>query len=98
MLVLGFPLGFLASGVFSGMGPFLTELYPTFLRGSGQGFAYNFGRAIAALNVWFVGLFSAGLPLGQAIGIFALIAYGLVVIAALLLPETSGRMLTTEAK
>jgi MFS family permease len=98
MLVLGFPLGFLASGIFSGMGPVLTELYPTFLRGSGQGFAYNFGRAIAALNVWFVGLLSASLPLGQTIGIFALIAYGLVVIAALLLPETSGRVLTTEAK
>jgi len=29
MLVLGFPLGFFASGVFSGMGPFLTELFPT---------------------------------------------------------------------
>jgi MFS family permease len=98
MLALGFPLGFLASGIFSGMGPLLTELYPTQIRGSGQGFAYNFGRAIAALNVWFVGLLSASLPLGQAIGIFAVIAYGLVVIAALLLPETSGRVLTAEAK
>lgn len=35
--VLGFPLGFFASGYFSGMGAFLTELYPTRLRGSGQG-------------------------------------------------------------
>ena len=42
--VLGFPLGFFASGYFSGMGAFLTELYPTRLRGSGQGFCYNFGR------------------------------------------------------
>ena len=33
--VLGFPLGFFASGYFSGMGAFLTELYPTRLRGSG---------------------------------------------------------------
>jgi MFS family permease len=38
MLVLGFPLGFFAQGVFSGMGPFLTELFPTRMRGSGQGF------------------------------------------------------------
>jgi MFS family permease len=98
MLALGFPLGFLASGIFSGMGPLLTELFPTRIRGSGQGFAYNFGRAIAALNVGFVGLLSASLPLGQAIGTFALIAYGLVSIAALLLPETSGRALTTEAE
>jgi MFS family permease len=91
MLALGFPLGFLASGIFSGMGPLLTELYQTHMRGSGQGFAYNFGRAIAALNVWFVGLLSTVMPLGRSIGVFALMAYGLVVIAALLLPETRGR-------
>ena len=80
------------------MGPVLTELFPTRMRGSGQGFAYNFGRGVAALNLWFVGLLSAILPLGRSIGIFALLAYGLVVIAALLLPETRGRVLTTEAE
>ena len=36
MLVLGFPLGFFASGSFSPMGAFLTELFPSRLRGSGQ--------------------------------------------------------------
>jgi MFS family permease len=99
MLVLGFPLGFFSSGVFSGMGPFLTELFPTRIRGSGQGFAYNFGRAIAALNPLLVGLLSANLAggLGQSIGVFALISYGLLVVAALLLPETRGRRLTAEA-
>lgn len=96
MLWLGFPLGFFASGIFSGMGPFLTELFPTRMRGSGQGFAYNFGRGIAALNPMFVGMLSAKLPLGQSIGVFALIAYGLLIIAALLLPETKGRVLTAE--
>jgi hypothetical protein len=50
MLLLGFPLGFFSEGVFSGMGPFLTELFPTRMRGSGQGFSYNFGRGIAALR------------------------------------------------
>ena len=97
MLYLGFPLGFFASGIFSGMGPFLTELFPTRVRGSGQGFAYNFGRGIAAMNPLFVGMLSATLPLGQSIGVFALIAYGLLIIAALLLPETKGRVLTAEA-
>jgi MFS family permease len=48
MLVLGFPLGFFASGIFSGMGPVLTELFPTSVRGAGQGFCYNFGRGIGA--------------------------------------------------
>ena len=94
IMYLGFPLGFFASGIFSGMGPFLTELFPTRVRGSGQGFAYNFGRGVAALNPLFVGALSAKLPLGQSIGVFAAGAYGLLVIAALLLPETKGRVLT----
>jgi MFS family permease len=96
MLILGFPLGFFASGIFSGMGAFLTENFPTRMRGSGQGFAYNFGRGIGALNPTFVGLLSALLPLGQSIGVFAGIAYGIVVIMALLLPETRGRELTAD--
>jgi len=97
MLFLGFPLGFFASGIFSGMGAFLTENFPTRIRGSGQGFAYNFGRGIAALNPTFVGLLSATLPLGRSIGVFALIAYGIMIAAALALPETKGRELTAEA-
>src|SRR5215471_684321 len=96
MLYLGFPLGFFASGIFSGMGAFLTENFPTRVRGSGQGFAYNFGRGIAALNPFFVGVLSATLPLGQSIGVFAIIAYGILIVAALLLPETKGRVLTAE--
>ncbi|HUN51388.1 MAG TPA: MFS transporter [Candidatus Sulfotelmatobacter sp.] len=96
MLYLGVPLGFIASGIFSGMGPFLTELFPTRIRGSGQGFAYNFGRGIAALNPWFVGKLSATLALGQSIGVFAVIAYGLLILAALALPETRGRELTAD--
>jgi MFS family permease len=94
MMYLGFPLGFFASGIFSGMGPVLTELFPTRVRGSGQGFAYNFGRGVAALNPLFVGMLSAKLPLGQSIGVFAAGAYGLLIVAALLLPETRGRVLT----
>jgi MFS family permease len=97
MLFLGFPLGFFSQGVFSGMGPFLTELFPTRMRGSGQGFTYNFGRGIAAMNPLLVGMLSAVLPLGQSIGVFAVIAYGLLAVAALLLPETKGRVLTAEA-
>ena len=97
MLILGFPLGFFASGIFSGMGAFLTENFPTRIRGSGQGFAYNFGRGIAALNPTFVGLLSATLPLGQSIGVFAVIAYGILIFAALILPETRGQELSAEA-
>lgn len=95
MLLLGFPLGFFASGIFSGMGPILTELFPTELRGTGQGFCYNFGRGLAAFFPALVGALSARMGLGEAIGVLASIAYGLVIVAALLLPETRGRELTT---
>jgi MFS family permease len=97
MLVLGLPLGFFATGIFAGMGALLTESYPTAIRGSGQGFTYNFGRGIASLNPTLVGLFSATLPLGQSIGVFALVAYGFVIAAVLMLPETKGQVLTANA-
>ncbi|WP_398471571.1 MFS transporter [Tardiphaga sp.] len=93
MLFLGFPLGICASAYFSGIGAFLTELFPTRLRGSGQGFAYNFGRGIGALFPALVGYLSAAMPLSKAIAIFAVIAYGLLLIGALLLPETRGKEL-----
>jgi MFS family permease len=93
MLVLGLPLGFFASGIFSGMGPFLTELFPSRVRGSGQGFSYNFGRGIGALFPALVGYLSAWMPLGQAIGVFAIIAYAVLILAALRLPETRGKQL-----
>ena len=92
--LLGFPLGFFATGIFAGMGAFLTENFPTRIRASGQGFAYNFGRGIAAFNPTFVGLLSATLPLGQPIGVFAAGSYGLLIVAALLLPDTKARELT----
>ena len=95
MLVLGFPLGFFASGVFSAMGPFFTEHFPTRVRGVGQGFAYNLGRATGALFPTLVGLLSARIPLGQAIGLFAGLAYATMAIAAFLLPETRGKVLAS---
>ena len=93
MLVLGFPLGFFASGVFSAMGPFFTEHFPTRVRGVGQGFAYNIGRATGALFPTLVGFLSARMPLGEAIGWFAGIAYAVMAVAAFLLPETRGKAL-----
>jgi len=96
MLVLGFPLGFFASGVFSAMGAFYTENFPTRVRGVGQGFAYNLGRATGALFPAMVGTLSDRIPLGQAIGVFAGIAYATMAVAAFLLPETKGKVLAAE--
>jgi MFS family permease len=96
MLVLGFPLGFFASGSFSPIGAFLTELFPTTIRGSGQGFSYNIGRAIGALFPALVGVLSAKMSLGHAIASFAVIAYFVMIAAVLLLPETRGSELATD--
>ena len=93
MLFLGFPLGFFSAGVFSGMGAFFTEHFPTRVRGVGQGFAYNVGRAAGALFPTLVGVLSARIPLGEAIGLFAGIAYATMAVAAFLLPETKGKVL-----
>jgi MFS family permease len=93
MLVLGFPLGFCSAGVFSGMGAFFTENFPTRVRGVGQGFTYNVGRAAGAIFPTLVGVLSARMPLGEAIGLFAGIAYATMAVAAFLLPETKGKVL-----
>jgi MFS family permease len=97
MLFLGFPLGFFASGIYSPIGAFFNELYPTEIRGSGVGFCFNFGRAVGAVFPALVGALSGTISLGQAIGFFAVGAYGLIIIAASLLPETMGQALRSES-
>jgi len=97
MLALGFPLGFFLSGIFSGMGAFLSELYPNAVRGSGQGFCYSIGRAVSAFCPALIGAWSAHVPLGVGIGALTAAGYGLVVAAAWVLPETRGRSLRRAA-
>jgi hypothetical protein len=75
------------------MGAFLTEHFPTRVRGVGQGFTYNIGRAVGALFPTLVGILSTRMPLGEAIGLFAGIAYATMAVAAFLLPETKGKVL-----
>jgi MFS family permease len=92
LLVLGLPLGFFASGIFSGFGSYLAELYPTRARGAGQGFCYNFGRATGALFPTVIGFLSVSIGLAGAIG-FGALGYALCLIALLFLPETRGKEL-----
>jgi MFS family permease len=92
ILFLGFPLGFCMSAIFSGFGSYLAELYPTALRGTGEGFTYNFGRAVGALFPALVGFMASTMGVGGAM-VFGAIAYGIAVLALLGLPETRGREL-----
>ena len=92
LLILGFPLGFFASGIFSGFGSYLSELFPTRARGAGQGFTYNFGRGLGAFFPAIIGYLSSSIGLAGAIG-FGAIGYGLCLIALVFLPETRGKEL-----
>jgi MFS family permease len=96
MLPLGFPLGFFLSGTFSPLGSFFTELFPTSVRGSAQGFTYNFGRAAGSVLPAWVGHLSSihgANGLGRAIAICSASAYAAMIVGALLLPETRGKPL-----
>ena len=97
MFLIGFPLGFFILGIFSGMGACLAELYPSAVRGSGQGFTYSVGRGIGGLCPSLIGLLSTRFPLGDAIAGFTVAAYALVIVSALAIPETRGRVLIESA-
>lgn len=88
MLLLGVPLGFFSAGIPASMGALFSEMYAASMRGAGVGFCYNFGRIVAAGLPALVGILSANLGLGVAIGAIAGGAYLLVAVAVLLLPET----------
>ncbi|MGT2470761.1 MFS transporter [Paraburkholderia terrae] len=97
MLFLSFPLGLFAAGIPATLGALFNELYPQGIRGTGVGFCYNFGRIVSAGFPVLVGHMGNSMPLGSALGIDAGIAYGLVVVAALMLPETRNRRIAAVA-
>jgi predicted MFS family arabinose efflux permease len=90
LLVVGFPLGFFASGCFSGFGSYLAELFPTHARATGGGFCYNVGRGVGALFPGIIGFLAAAIGLGGAIA-FGVFGYVLAIGALAFLPETAGR-------
>jgi MFS family permease len=91
MVALGFPLGFFSSGIMAGCGAYLAELYPNAVRGSGQGFSYNAGRALGAVCPALIGRVSAHGSLADSIGMVAVVAYLVVIATVWCLPETRGR-------
>ncbi|PTQ10261.1 MFS transporter [Sphingomonas oleivorans] len=90
LLALSPVLGLFALGIYSAVGPVLTELYPTSLRGSGMGFCYNIGRGLAGVTPLAVGGSIAALGYAQAIGLYVAASYGAVLFATALLQETRG--------
>ncbi|MEK7407912.1 MAG: MFS transporter [Acidobacteriota bacterium] len=87
LLLLGPLVGFLGSGYFSLFGAMLAELFPTAVRGAGQGLTYNAGRALSALAPYLVGAVADRRGLGAALALNS----GFFLLGAMLiftLPET----------
>ena len=90
LILMGAPFGFFTIGNYATLGPYFTELFPTAIRGSGQSFAYNFGKAAGALAVTCIGILAQSISLAEAIGLVALLGYSVAIVITLLLPETKG--------
>ena len=87
LMLLGPAVGFLGTGFFSLFGAMLAELYPTSVRGTGQGFVYNVGRGFSSLAPWTVGFFADRYGIGAALALnSAFFLAGAVLIFTL--PET----------
>jgi len=106
MLALGFPLGFFVSGNFSGFGSYLAELFPSRMRGSGQGFVYNAARGLASFSpplvgyladhppAWFAQLhWLTTEPLALSIMVVSVSTCALAIATLAFLPETKGKQL-----
>ncbi|VVE77487.1 MFS transporter [Pandoraea sputorum] len=91
MMVLGFLMGVLMQGTFAGVAATISETYPHEIRATGYGVAYNAGRVIGSVFPFMAGWLASGhTTLTLAIPVVAAVGYGLVVIAAIMLPETNG--------
>lgn len=93
VFALGFVVGALQGALASSMLPAYAELFPTHARGHGQGFCLSMGRGLGSLVPTTVGVIAKTLPLGRAMGICALAAYGVAMVATMLFPETRGKRL-----
>jgi MFS family permease len=90
----GFIYGFFQFGMYASFGPFFTELFPTEVRGTGQAFAYNFGRAGSAFFIMLVPLVALSMALSTAMLLVAVGGVAILLVATMLLPETAGRDLS----
>jgi MFS family permease len=95
ILPVGFILGFVNLMMFSPMGSFMTELFPSAVRGVAQGFCYNVGRGIGSVFPALVGFMADQYGLAAAITVLGSLGFALMIIGLLLLPETKGRLLAS---
>ena len=92
LLWLGPVVGFWGTGYFSGFAVITSELFPTAIRGTAMGFAYNTGRIVSAAAPLLVGKVSDQHGMASALGVTS-ISFLAAALLALSIPETRGKPL-----
>ncbi|MDE3200271.1 MAG: MFS transporter [Acidobacteriota bacterium] len=87
LLIVGPLVGFFGTGNFSGFSILSSELFPTSVRGSAMGFAYNIGRIVSAAAPWAIGAISQSAGLSVALA-FTAAGFLLAALIAFALPRT----------
>lgn len=94
LMAIGPLLGFVGHGYFSMFGGFLAELFPTAVRGTGQGLVYNAGRGLGAFAPFTIGVLATvpRIGIGSALALTSafFLAGALLILA---LPDRSGQRL-----
>jgi predicted MFS family arabinose efflux permease len=97
MIAMAVPAGIFVTAFFGWLPKFLTELYPTRIRATGQGFSFNIGRILAGIGVLSAGglvaLFDGRYEKGMMV-MASVYLLGLLVIA--FAPDTGGKMVSDE--
>ena len=94
LMLLSPVLGYVGHGYFSAFGSIIAELYPTSVRGTGQGVTYNAGRIMGAFAPYIIGVLTTIPQVGVAGALWVTSAF--FVLGALLiltLPDRSGQQL-----
>jgi MFS family permease len=89
LLLIGPLVGFFGTGYFSGFGVIASELFPTALRASAMGFAYNIGRVLSAAAPYLIGRVSEHAGLSWALCITSAAFLLAAVIATALRPPAT---------
>ena len=97
VLFMGTFAGFFVTAFFGWLPKYLPELYPTRIRATGQGFAFNIGRIIAGFGVLGTGLIVNIFHGDYAMGAMCMCCiYLLGIIAIQFAPNTGGKMAEEE--
>ena len=87
-------VGFFTAAFYGWLPLYLPELFPTRVRATGQGLAFNFGRIMAAVGAWQMGslmaFFDKSYPKA---GAALVLVYGVGMVLIWFAPETRNRPL-----